>query len=126
MKALFISLLLVLIACSTPQYLHKQVHDGIEIAYFWKHADNGPSELILRMDNVSQEDRSVALVIDLYLQGKTAETLQADTCIRAGQTLNGKLNGIYFVPAVVSTQQIKNGEVTVEMTRTLVEPQPCK
>ncbi len=122
----YILFLVILSACAGPQYLHKEVHDGVEIAYFWKHSEKGPSELIMRMDNVSQEDRRVSLVVDLYHQGKTVETLQADTCVRVGQSLNGKLNGIYFVPATVTPGQIRNGEILVEMTRTFVEPLPCE
>jgi hypothetical protein len=123
-RSLFVILLLA--ACSSPQYLHKAVHDGVEISYYWKHQKEKPSELILRMTNVSEEDKRVSLVIDLYSQGKTVETLQADTCIKVGQSLNGKLNGVYFVPEKVTTQQINNGEVQIEMTRTFVEPLSCK
>jgi hypothetical protein len=126
MKVSILFIAVLLFACSTPQYLHKEVHDGVEIAYFWKHGENAPSELIMRMDNVSQEDRRVSLVIDLYHQGKTVETLQADTCIRVGQSLNGKLNGIFFVPEVVTADQIRNNEIMVEMTRTFIEPLPCE
>ncbi len=118
--------LLLITACSSPKYLHQAVHDGVEVSYYWKHQKEAPSELIMRLTNVSQEDRRVSLVIDLYHQGKTIETLQADTCIRVGQSLNGKLNGIYFVPEKATSAQIQSGEVQVEMTRTFIEPIPCQ
>lgn len=121
-----IATLLLLAACAAPKTIHKSVHDGVEIAYHWNHGKDEPSELVMRMDNTTLEDRRVSLVIDLYLDGKTIETLQADTCIRVGQSLNGKLNGIYFVPEQVTPEQIKSGTVTIEMTRTFVEPLPCE
>ena len=117
---------LLLSACSAPKYIHEGVHEGVEIAYYWKHDKEKPIELILRMENTSLEDKRVSLVIDLYHTGKTVETLQADTCIRVGKTLNGKLNGIYFVPEQVTAEQVRNGEIQIEMTRTFVEPLPCE
>lgn len=113
-------------ACSAPKYIHEGVHEGVGIAYYWKHDKEKPIELILRMENTSLEDKRVSLVIDLYHTGKTVETLQADTCIRVGKTLNGKLNGIYFVPEQVTAEQVRNGEIQIEMTRTFVEPLPCE
>ncbi len=126
MKKLLPFILSIFFGCSAPKTIHKAVHDGIEIAYHWDHDENEPSELVMRMDNKTLEDRRISLVIDIYLNGKTVETLQADTCIRLGQSLNGKLNGIYFVPENVSPAQIKSGEVQIEMTRTFVEPLPCE
>lgn len=115
----------LLCACSGPQFLYKGQQDGIDIAYLWKHVPSKPSELLLRLENKSTEDKQVALVIDLYYQGRTIETLSADTCIRVGQTLNGKMNGFYFIPEKVSTEQIKSGDVDVEITRTMIEPFEC-
>ena len=77
------------------------------------------------MKNTAQEDKHLSIVLDLYYQGRTVETFEADTCMRAGQTLSGKLNGIYFVPQRVTTAQIKDGSAEVELTRTLIEPAAC-
>lgn len=79
----------------------------------------------MRMENVSTEDRRISLVIDIYHQGRTVETLQADTCIKVGQAMSGKLNGIYFVPESVTREQIESGDVQLELTRTFVEPLTC-
>jgi hypothetical protein len=118
-------LLLLAISCTPPKHLHKASYEGVEVAYHWNHRKDKPSELILRMENRSLEDKRISLVIDLYLEGKTVETLEADTCIKVGRTMNGKLNGIFFTPERVTTAQIKAGEVQVEMTRTFVEPLRC-
>ena len=77
------------------------------------------------MKNTTQEDRHVSLVIDLYYQGLTVEVLEADTCIKAGRTLNGNLNGIYFIPQRLSSEQIKSGDAEAELTRSEVTPETC-
>lgn len=115
----------LLSACGTTKYVEKGTVDGIEIAYRWSHPMGKPSELLLRLKNTTLEDRNLNLAIDLYYQGRTLETMLADTCIRAGHTLNGKLNGIYFTPGRVTTEQIKDGGTQVETTRTMVEPTLC-
>jgi len=122
---LTILLTLVLASCATTKFVEKGTVDGVEIAYRWNHPVGKPSELLLRLKNTTMEDRNLNLAIDLYYQGRTLETMQADTCIRAGHTLNGKLNGIYFVPERLTTAQIKDGGAQVETTKTVVEPTHC-
>jgi predicted RecA/RadA family phage recombinase len=72
----------------------------------------------MKLTNTTGEDLRIDLGIDLSYQGRTVETLSADTCIRAGQTLNGRLNGIYFIPERLTTEQIKDGGTQVELSRT--------
>jgi hypothetical protein len=126
MKRAIIPLMLALSACSAPQYIYKGVHDGVDVSYRWKHPKGKPSELLLKLENTSSEDKLLSIVLDVYYQGRTVETLTADTCIRVGQTLDGKLNGIYFIPKKLTTDQIKSGDGTVEMTRTEVTPGVCR
>ncbi len=126
MKNISIIVLLLAAGCAATKILHKENFEGVDISYHWKHSKSKPSELILRIDNNSLEDRRVSLVLDLSEHGKTVETLTADTCVRVGQSLNGKLNGIYFVPAEVTTAQIKSGDVMIDMSRTFIEPLPCE
>lgn len=114
--------LLALAGCKGPEWLQKGVHDGVELSYRWNHPAGKPTELLLRMHNPTSEDRAIDLAIDLYYQGRTVETLSADTCIRAGQTMTGKLNGIYFIPERVTTEQIKSGDAKAEVTRTQARP----
>ncbi len=117
--------LLLLAGCAPPEYLHKGVQDGVELAYRWNHPTGKPSELLLKMVNTTDQDKNVALIIDLYYQGLTVETLTADTCLPAGSTMNGKMNGIYFIPERLSTEQIKSGDATAELTRTNIENGTC-
>ncbi|HPF90045.1 MAG: hypothetical protein H6590_00990 [Flavobacteriales bacterium] len=126
MKTILLLLLMLPVrAAAQKGFIHKGERDGVEMAYRWNHPVGRSSELILRLKNRTQEDRQVSLVIDLYYQGLTVEVLEADTCIKAGQTLNGKLNGIYFVPQRLTTEQIRSGDAEAELTRTEVRPETC-
>jgi hypothetical protein len=119
------SLFLSLVACAPPEYLHKGVQDGVELAYRWNHPTGKPSELLLKMVNTTEQDKEVSLIIDLYYQGLTVETMTADTCLPAGRTMNGKLNGIYFIPTRLTTEQIKSGDATAELTLSNVKNGTC-
>ncbi len=125
MKWLIVPFLSFFATCAQAQFLSKGTIDDVEVAYRWKHPVGKPSELHLRLKNVAAEDKHVNVVLDLYYQGRTVETFEADTCIRGGQTLSGRLNGIYFIPQRLTTEQIKDGSGEVEMTRTLIEPAVC-
>jgi hypothetical protein len=118
-------LLVALCGCAPTQYIQKGTFEGVEVSYRWNHPTGKPSELLLKMTNTSVEDKQVDLVIDLQYQGRTVGSLRADTCIRVGQTMNGKLNGIYFVPEQLTTEQIKSGDATAELTNTTVEGTTC-
>lgn len=125
MKLLAPLLPIFLAGCTMNQYASKGTHDGVEIAYRWNHPPGKPSELLLRLKNTTGLDKTVSLAIDLYYQGRTIETLEADTCMRGGQLLMGKLNGIHFVPERLTTEQIKDGSAQVEITRTVIANEPC-
>ncbi len=120
-----IPLLFLVVSCAPTQYVHKGVQDGVELAYRWNHPVGKPSELLLKMVNTTADDKEVDLVIDLYYQGRTVESFSADTCIKAGQTMNGKLNGIYFNPSTLTAEQIKSGDATAELTRTTITSSTC-
>ncbi len=124
-KSLAILSFCLLASCAGPAYLSKGTTEDVEIAYRWNHPVNGPSELWLRLKNNADHAKHISLGIDLYYQGRTVELFETDTCLRAGQLLSGKLNGIYFVPERVTTAQIKDGSASVETTRTIVTPGPC-
>ena len=125
MKASVLFPILLLASCAMPHYVSKGTHDGVEIAYAWNHPTGKPSELLLRMKNTGTTDKHVELAIDLYYQGRTVETFEADTCLPVGKLMVGKLNGIYFIPQRVSTEQIKDGSAEIEVTRTKATDQGC-
>lgn len=121
----FAPLVLLAFACAPTQYVHKGVQDGVELAYRWDHPVGKPSALLLKLVNTTVEDKEVDLVIDLSYQGRTVESFTADTCIKAGHTMNGRLNGIYFTPTTLSAEQIKSGDASAELTRTTITKSTC-
>lgn len=126
MRTLPILLLLIPMAAQAQgKFVQKGERDGVEMGYRWNHPAGKPSELLLKLKNTTDEDRRISLVIDLYYQGRTVEVLEADTCIKAGRTMNGKLNGVYFVPTSLTTEQIRSGDAEAELTRSLIEPAIC-
>lgn len=126
MKAIALLLLVTpLAAMAQGKYITKGERNGVELAYRWNHPLGRPSELHLRLKNNTAEDKSLSLEIDLSYQGLTVETLSADTCIKAGRTMTGKLNGIYFVPTRLTTDQLKSGDTEAEFTRTEVTGGEC-
>lgn len=127
MKATFLFAAPMLLAsCAATQYIEKGTQDGIAIAYRWNHPPNKPSELLLRLKNTSSTDKTVSVGIDLYYQGRTVETFEADTCLRPGMMVMGRFNGFYFIPEKLTTEQIKSGGAEVEVTRTTVTSTPCR
>jgi hypothetical protein len=50
-----------LMACAPAPWAYKGMHDGVDISYRWRHATGKPSELHLRLENTTSEDRSVSL-----------------------------------------------------------------
>lgn len=118
-------LLVAMAACAPKQYVYKGVHEGVEVSYRWAHPAGKPSELLLNLKNTEAQDKRLDLVLDLYFQGRTIEIFEADTCIRSGQSLNGKLNGFYFTSQKLSTEQIKSGDSKVELTRSTIEVAEC-
>ena len=110
-------LLPLLFACKGPSFVQKGVHQGIDVSYRWNHPTGKPSEVLLKMTNTSTQDKQVSLELDLYYQGRTIETFQVDTCIRGGQTLNGKMNGVYFVPTRLTQEQSRSDDTQVELTK---------
>lgn len=116
-------LALMLAGCAAPSFVQKGVHEGLDIAYRWNHPAGKPPELLLKLSNTTSMDRTLHLDLGLYYQGRMVETFTADTCIRAGQTLNGKLNGFYFTPTSLSPEQASSDDTQLEIAALKVEEQ---
>lgn len=120
-RALLLFALLAASIGAHAQYVKKGRVNGVDLAYRWRHPAGKPSELLIRMENTAGGDRRVSLQVDLSYQGLTVELLSADTCIKAGAVLNGRVNGTYFRPQRLTTEQIRSGDVEVDLTNTSVE-----
>lgn len=111
--------------CAHGQLMQKGRINGVDMAYRWRHPSGKPSELLIRMENTEAYDQHVALRVDLIYQGLTVELLEADTCIKAGAILNGRVNGIYFRPERLTPEQLRSDDVQVDLTNTTVERGQC-
>ena len=95
--------------------------DGVKVSYRWNHRADKPSELLLKIVNDSPSAQQLHLGLDLYYQAFTVEQFSADTCIPAGRTFNGKLNGIYFIPKQVTAEQAASPDTKVQLTEFTAE-----
>jgi hypothetical protein len=111
--------------CAHAQLVEKGRINGVDVAYRWRHPTGKPSELLIRLENTEAHDQRVALHVDLIYQGLTVEIFEADTCIRAGAILNGRVNGIFFRPQRLTPEQLRSDDVQVDLTNTTVERGEC-
>lgn len=119
--ACLILALLATAGCKAPAFTQGGQKDGVSVDYRWNHRPDKPSELLLKIANTAASARQVHVELDLYHQALTVERFSADTCIPAGRTFNGKLNGIYFIPQHLTAEQAASSDTNVEVTRLDVE-----
>lgn len=124
MRKILVLLLATLIgsACKMPQFIQGGEKDGVAISYRWNHPANKPSELLLKITNSSTSAQEVRIELDLSYQAFTVEELTADTCIPAGRTFNGKLNGVYFIPRRLTPEQAASPDTRVQVSLFEVAP----
>jgi|SRR5690606_17218640 len=115
-------LVLCITSCKAPQFIQGGEKDGVAVSYRWNHRPNKPSELLLKIVNESPSSQQVQVGLDLYYQAFTVEQFTADTCIPAGRTFNGKLNGIYFIPNQLTSEQAASPDAKVQLTAFSVAP----
>ena len=120
-RSLLPFLSLLLFGCKAPQFVQAGQKDDVAVSYRWNQKEGKPSELLLKIVNTSPSAQKLHLGLDLYYQGFTVEQFTADTCIPAGRTFNGRLNGIYFVPARLTPEQEAGPDTKVELTEFTAE-----
>ncbi len=108
--------------CKMPQYVAGGEKEGVTVSYAWSHHEGKPSELLLKLKNNSTGAKQVHVGLDLFHQSFTVEQLSADTCIPAGRTFTGKMNGIYFVPQHLTAEQAASADTQVQLSKFDVEP----
>ncbi len=108
--------MLALPACKMPQYVQAGTKNDVAVDYRWNVPPDKPAELLLRLKNSGTSAQRIHIGLDLYYQGFTVEELTADTCIPAGRTFNGKLNGIYFIPKRITPEQASSPDTKVALT----------
>lgn len=112
---------LIALGCAAPQFIQADQKDDVSVSYRWNHRPGKPSELLLKIVNAGTSSQQLHLGLDLYFQSFTVEQLSADTCIPAGRTFNGKLNGIYFIPQKLTPEQAASPDTKVALTEFTLE-----
>lgn len=108
-------LVLAFAACKSPRFTMAGERDGVAVSYRWNHPPGKPGELLLKLSNQSSVAQQVQVSLDLSFQAFTVEQFTADTCIPAGRTFNGKLNGIYFIPRELTPEQAASPYTRVQL-----------
>ena len=108
--------------CKAPQFIQAGEKDGVSVDYRWNINAAKPPELLLKIANKSGSAQHLHLELDLSYQAFTVEQLTADTCIPAGRTFNGKLNGIYFIPKRLTPEQAASPDTKVDLTEFTATP----
>lgn len=112
----------VLFGCTAPQFIQAGQKGDVSVSYRWNHRPGQPSELLLKIVNAGASAQRLHLGMNLYYQAFTVEQFTADTCIPAGRTFNGKLNGMYFIPQELTPEQAASPDTKVELTEYAVDP----
>lgn len=113
---------LLLLGCKAPQYVQAGQKDHVSVSYRWNSPPGKPTELLLKVVNSGDSAQQLHLGLDLYYQGFTVEQFSADTCIPAGRTFKGRLNGIYFIPKQITAEQAASPDTKVELTEFTAHP----
>ncbi len=108
-------LVLAFASCKTSLFTMAGERDGVAVSYRWNHPPGKPVELLLKLSNQSPVAQQVHVALDLSFQAFTVEQFLADTCIPAGRTFNGKLNGIYFIPRELTPEQAASPDTRVQL-----------
>lgn len=105
--------------------------NGLEISTKWGTAKNEAGEkkdaLMLKVENNSDKDLTLAFDLNLYYEGILRENGRIEgECIPALKSRVGKLNGIYFIPENFTSEQIKNGQFSFSLDQIeVVEVESC-
>ena len=98
--------------------------DSLKISGKWVHAkffdDNSPLELRLKIENNSKTTQvfeyEILLYLNLMLREKTEKN---QLSIKAGKVLQGKINGVRFLPSTLTNEDINSDNFSWEIN---IEP----
>lgn len=109
---LLIALCAAHVCSAQDQYETKVDNEHMEIQGKWKFpvkkGVEQPGELLLKMVNKSDAAVTVTFDLEYSLGVRNVETFIVDTCMKAGKTMTGKLNGLYFISSNLSNEQLKS------------------
>jgi hypothetical protein len=99
---------------------------GVEISTKWlspsKMKRDAPLQLLIKAENTNDYNVDLSLSVALYLDGILEEqSAPSSIPIKAGKTLQGKLNGLFFESDKLSNEQIRSDKFDYEILDIEVE-----
>lgn len=119
-----ISLLFLLsaltLSCAAQKYKSYTKVEGVQISTKWTEASrfkkDAPLQLMIKAENLNEYAVKIEVGVMLFLDGILEESSAPTTLeLKAGQSLQGKLNGLYFESDVLSNSQIKSDKFDFEI-----------
>lgn len=117
-------ILLTAQTCNTG-YTTYQKTEGVTFGYKWAEAKNEEGEkvpaLLLEVRNENAHDILYNLSVDFYYEGILRESGPLESCVPAGRTRKGKLNGVYLLSENFTSEQIEGSDFKLELNDIEVE-----
>lgn len=117
---LCLSLLAAAQAFAQKSYDQYVVTDSVRISTKWGTAkdENGEKKpaLMIGIDNQNSHAITAGMELLLYYEGILRESgIIEPMCVKPGNRVYGKLNGIYFVPKEFTPEQLKNSDFSFQI-----------
>lgn len=119
-KALLFLAAFVLISCASTEWITRSEDSGVIVKSSWQELSS-PSEtgatmrLNIWVENTGNSPVEYDLGVEFFLQGKMLESSPVErNCAKPGIVYRGKINGTYYEPVGITSEQISDSLITVE------------
>ncbi len=107
-------------------YDQYSITDSVRVSTKWSTAKdaegNKKPAIMIGIDNQNTHAITASMEILFYYEGILRESGQIDpTCVKPGNRVYGKLNGIYFIPDAFTPEQLKNSDFSMQIESITVE-----
>ena len=107
-------------------YTQYSVTDSVRVSTKWSTAKDADGvkkpALLIGIDNQNTHAITASMELLFYYEGILRESGQIDpTCVKPGNRVYGKLNGIYFVPEAFTPEQLKNASFSLQIESIAIE-----
>lgn len=126
-RSTFTSIVMVLMLSLSAQdkYTEKISTEDVAIQFKWKYPMTGgvagPAELLLKVKNKNDDAISISFEVAYTMNIRTVATFAVDTCIKAKKTINGKMNGLYFIAPDLTNDELMSDGFVWEINDLAVE-----
>lgn len=107
-------------------YTQYSVTDSVRVSTKWSTAKDVDGvkkpALLIGIDNQNSHAVTASMELLFYYEGMLRESGQIDpTCVKSGNRVYGKLNGIYFIPEAFTPEQLKREEFSLQIESITIE-----